>query len=150
MKIIWILSLSLLSFGSCEKLDGTAAASTETVELDRPISDEERLKIITEWQSFRKQSGESLLLAQEKINRLASGVALNEEAEKAVLDHRLNALQSRLEKLKIKLLRRGIRFKYHINHYTIKDTIENHSFRIAFSAKLKVLQTDLDAALTDR
>jgi hypothetical protein len=135
MKAILTLVFTSLLLGSCEVADKNQSPSHV---LEHQLSDAERLHLINEWQIFKKASGESMLLAQEKINRLRKKQQTQKTAD---------ACQYKLNKLKTKLRNKGIRFKCGINHFTAKDTLKNQAFRIAFVAKLNDLHVELDALL---
>ena len=139
-----ILALLLIS---CEKADKDPETNLSEKELQRPISDSQRLKVIEDWQAFRKESGNSLLSAQEKLDQLEAKLNVEESKENGRLQRIYSASAYRLDNLKYKLLRQGIKFRNGIGHFTNKDVLKNESWRTGFKAKLTALHAELDKGL---
>lgn len=138
---------AVLSMTGCEKPEKFPDSPLPESELQKPIPDSTRSKVIEDWQKFRKNTGESLLMAQEKLDRLEAKCTNEESKENVKLRRIYNSCDYKLEKLKTKLLRQGIKFRNNIDRYTVKDVLKNESWRTAFNAKLIALHTDLDEGL---
>lgn len=140
-------TLAFLAIAGCEKPDKDLETNLSEAELQRPIADSTRLRVIEDWQQFRKETGESLLLAQEKLDKLQTQCTDEENTQQIRLRRVYGSCDYKLEKLKTKLLRAGIKFRNNIGHYTVEDVLKNESWRTGFSAKLAKLHADLDQAL---
>lgn len=147
MKTILFLTIAIILVTGCEKPDKNSEIDKTATELKKPISDATRLKVIEDWQKFRKEAGESLLQAQEKLEQLDAKRIKKESAEKEKMRRIYNSSNYKLEKLKSKLLRQGIKFRNNIGHYTTEDVLKNESWRTSFNAKLVALHNDLDEGL---
>lgn len=150
MKTIVLFScfiITLLVLSACEKPEKDSTSTLSESERTKPISDSTRLKAIADWQKFRKDTGESLLQAQEKLDRLEAQCTDEESTQKVRLRRIFNSCEYKLEKLKSKLLRQGIKFRNNIDHFTTEDLLKNESWRTAFNAKLAALHSSLDEGL---
>lgn len=135
---------------ACDKNDSLPESGLSETELQTPISDSVRLHVIEDWQQFQKTSGESMLLATEKLNRLEKRLDDGQSTEKVKKRRLYNACSYRLEKLQTKRFRQGIKFRNKIDHYTEADRIKNESFRASFNAKLNQIHNELDQCLQNQ
>lgn len=138
---------SLLSIGSCDKMEKSAADHSSHPEQREPISDTTRLHVIEDWQKFRKDAGLSMLSAQEKLDVIEAKCANEPVHRKAPWCRLYKSCAHRLDDLKIRILRRGIGFRNRIGGFTAQDVVENQSWCQAFNAKLAALHNDLDEGL---
>lgn len=139
--------VTILSATGCEKPEKYPDGKLSESELQTAIPDSTRFKVIEDWQKFRKNTGESLLMAQEKLDRLEAKCTNEESREKVKMRRIYNSCNYKLEKLKSKLLRQGIKFRNNIGKYTVEDVLKNESWRTAFNAKLAALHANLDEGL---
>lgn len=128
----------------CENPDKNQIEGEMPSELHVVLTNSEQLQEINEWQQFRRESTESLLLAQEKLDILEGKVTSENTKQIIKLRHDFISAGYNFDKLQRKLLKHGIKFNFAIEHYTTADAIKNQSFRIAFKAKLAALHNDLD------
>jgi|GEM_PF-7008117 len=149
MKTILLLGCGIFALVliSCENPDKEPQTNLSETELQKPISDAARLKVIEDWQIFRKESSESMLLAQEKLDRLEMKLTDKETTQNIGVRRTLNSCGYKLGKLKSKFLRQGIKFRNNIGHYTLENVLKNESWRTGFNTKLKALHTELDEGL---
>ncbi len=139
--------ITLLVLSACEKPEKDSISRLSESERSKPISDSTRLKVIEDWQKFRKDTGESLLQAQEKLDHLEDRCTDEKSPRQVKLRRIFNSCDYKLEKLKSKLLRQGIKFRNNIDHFTTEDLLKNESWRTAFNAKLVALHSSLDEGL---
>jgi len=128
----------------CDKPDRNQTEGKMPSELQVVLTNSERLEEINEWQEFRRESTESLLLAQEKLDILQGKVTSENTKQMIKLRRDFISTGYNFDKLQKKLLKQGVKFNFAIAHYTAADAIKNQSFRIAFDAKLTALHNDLD------
>lgn len=139
----------IVSFTSCNRSANEENSGLTETELKSLMSDSARLQSIDDWQKFKKESGESMLLAHEKLRQLEQKCSGIESTEKLAWRRIHTSSSQKLDQMQISLFRNGIKFRNNISQFTNADGLKNKSWCTNFTSKLNKVHADLDSCLNN-
>lgn len=148
-SILLFFCCIIVTITSCNRSENEENFGLTETELKSPMSDLARLECIDYWQKFKKESGESMLLAHEKLRQLEIKSSGIESTEKLACRRIHNKCSLKLDQMQILLFRHGIKYRNNISQFTQADGLKNKSWCTNFTSNLNKVHADLDSCLSN-